>query len=99
MRGLLDKISEDEWHYDQCRITTIPSIENILTAQDIEIPKEYNEETLVSCSDFILDISIHKQPVYCGSFKERTLKESSLHMKTEEEETAGLSQKRRKTIN
>jgi hypothetical protein len=98
--GLLDKISDDEWHWhcDQCRITTIRSVEDVRTAQDIVIPEESNEETFVSCPDYILDISIHKQTVYYGSFKELQSEFTSLHMKSEEE-TAGLSQKRRKTIN
>jgi hypothetical protein len=45
--GLLDKISHDEWHRDQCRITTIPSVGDVRTEQNIEVPRGHNNGTLI----------------------------------------------------
>jgi hypothetical protein len=50
--GPLDKVSDDEWHCDQCLITTIPSVEDVRIEQDIEIPRGPNTETLISCPDY-----------------------------------------------
>jgi hypothetical protein len=68
--GPLDKISDDEYHCNQCRITTIPSIEDVRTDQDLTVPRGPVDETLVSCPDLTKDVSVKKQPVYRGSFKE-----------------------------
>ena len=68
--GPLNKISDDEWHCDQCRITTIPSVEDVRTAQDIEVPQGPAQETLVSTVPTGYEnIKIHREPELKGSFK------------------------------
>jgi hypothetical protein len=45
---LLAKVDEDIYHCDNCRIITIPTIEDVRTMQDIEVPRGPAEETLIS---------------------------------------------------
>ena len=56
--GPLEKLKEDEWHCDQCRITTIPSIEDVRTDQDLQVPRGPAEETLVSTTPSVYATSI-----------------------------------------
>src|SRR5215207_5528667 len=67
----LNKISDDEWHCDTCLITTIPTIEDVRTDEDIEIPRGPADETLVSSipSPGFGDVAVKKKLELKGAFK------------------------------
>jgi hypothetical protein len=100
--GLLDEITNkygaEEYHCPQCRITTIPSIDKEDTRsvpeQDIEVPREPNEETLIanpkvlySGNTFADKVAIRHEPDPKGSFK--MLKDKGLRIVNYREEFPG----------
>jgi hypothetical protein len=65
------RISDDEWFCNNCQVTIIPSLEDVRTVQDLEVPKGVSDETLITHvpSPGESDVQIKHEPEPQGAFK------------------------------
>ena len=63
-RRLRVRLSDDEWFCNNCRITIIPSIQDVRTTQDLEVPQGVSDETLIGHppEPHEEDVRIKKEP-------------------------------------